>query len=144
MMPHAVTATDASLFKAMVDQAAAVMVLADRDGRIVVWNRAAEKVFGYPAAEAIGRSLDLIVPERLRPAHWQGFRRAVESGHTKYADRVMTTRSVHKNGSKLYIDISFGLIHDETGTLAGVLAIGHDCTARQLAAREAAPVSPGQ
>jgi PAS domain S-box-containing protein len=90
-----------NLFQAIVEQAPDAIIFADRDGAIRVWNRGAETIFGYAATEVLGKSLDVIIPERLRPAHWKGFRRAIDTGHTKYGNRVLTTRSVHKNGSKL-------------------------------------------
>jgi hypothetical protein len=79
--------------------------------------------------------LDLIIPERLRDAHWTGYRRAIDTGHTQNAQRVLTTRSVHKDGSKLYVDLSFGLVRSRDGSVAGALAIGRDCTVRYLSDR---------
>jgi PAS domain S-box-containing protein len=117
-------------FQAIVEQAPDAIIFADRDGIIRVWNRGAGIVFGYSAAEVLGASLDVIIPEQLRSAHWEGFRRAVDTSQTKYAGRVLTTRSVHKDGSKLYVDLSFGLVRDRDGAVAGALAIGRDCTAR--------------
>lgn len=121
------------LFKAIVEQAPDAIIFSDRDGVIRVWNRGAEVIFGYTAAEVLGESLDVIVPERFRAAHWAGFRRAVEAGQTKYGNRVLTTRSTHKNGSKLYVDMSFGLVRNDGGTILGALAVARDCTARHLA-----------
>ncbi len=117
-------------FQAIVEQAPDAIIFADRDGIIRVWNRSAEALFGYSAAEVLGGNLDVIIPERLRSAHWDGFHRAVETGQAKYVGRVLTTRSVHKNGTKLYVDLSFGLVRDQAGAVAGALAIGRDCTAR--------------
>jgi len=121
------------LFKAFVEQAPDAIIFADREGMIRTWNRAAETVFGYGAAEVLGGSLDVIIPERLRRAHWEGFRRAIESGQTRLGARALTTRSVHKDGSKLYVELSFGLIRNGAGAIAGALAVGRDCTARHLA-----------
>jgi len=123
----------AALSQAIVDQAPDAIIFADRDGMIRVWNRGAERIFGYPAADALGSSLDLIIPERFRRAHWEGFQRALDTGRTKYADRVLTTRSAHRDGSKLYVDLSFGLVTDDGGAILGALAIGRDCTARYAA-----------
>lgn len=118
------------LFRAIVDEAPEAIIFADRDGAIRLWNRGAETIFGYTAAEAIGQSLDLIIPERLRAAHWSAFDHALETGVTKYAGRVLTTRSVHQNGNRLYVDLSFGLVKDADGSVTGSFAIGRDCTAR--------------
>jgi len=77
----------------------------------------------------------VIIPERLRRAHWEGFRRAVETGQTKQGGRIVTTRSVHKNGSKLYVELSFGLVRHRDGAVAGAFAIGRDGTARYVSDR---------
>ena len=123
---------DFNLYQAIVEQAPDAIIFADREGAIRVWNRGAEAVFGYAAAEVLGSSLDVIIPERFRRAHWDGFRRAIDTGQTKYADRVLTTRSVHKDGRKLYVDLSFGLIRNGAGAIVGALAVGRDCTGRHI------------
>lgn len=114
--------------RAIVEQAPDAMIYAGRDGAIRIWNHAAETLFGYSAAEVMGGSLDVIIPERFRAAHAAGFDRAVATGETKYKNRVMTTRSVHKNGRRLYVDLTFGLVKDAGGGVIGVLAIGRDVT----------------
>ena len=123
---------DFTLFQAIVEQAPDAIIVAGRDGAIKVWNRGAETIFGYAAAEVLGKSLDVIIPERLRAAHWEGFHRAIDTGRTKHGNRVLTTRSIHKNGSKLYVDLSFGLLRDEAGAVTGAMAVGRDGTARYL------------
>jgi len=120
------------LFKAIVEQVPEAIIFSDRDGMIRLWNRGAETIFGYAAEEVMGESLDVIVPERFRAAHWAGFRRAIEAGQTKYGNRVLTTRSTHKNGDKLYVDMSFGLVKNDAGVILGALAVARDCTARHL------------
>ena len=123
---------DPTLFQAMVEQAGDAIIFIDRAGAVRAWNRGAEKIFGYSTAEALANSLDIIIPEHLRKAHWEGFNRAVEAGHTKNGDRVLTTRSVHKDGHKIYVDLQFSVIKDASGAVAGALAIGRDCTKRYL------------
>ncbi|MGH8851175.1 MAG: PAS domain-containing protein [Casimicrobiaceae bacterium] len=125
--------TDPNLAQAIVTQAPDAIIFADRDGAIRIWNRGAERIFGFAAAEILGASLDVIIPERFRRAHWEGFRRAIETGQIRYADRVLTTRSARKDGSRLYVDLSFGLVRDEGGAVLGALAIGRDCTERYAA-----------
>ena len=121
------------LFEAIVEQTPDAIVFADCDGVIRVWNHGAEAVFGFSAAEVIGSSLDVIIPERFRHAHWAGFRQAIESGHTKLGDHVRTTRAIHKLGHKLYVDLSFGLITGAAGSVIGAVAVGRDCSERYLA-----------
>ena len=121
---------DPLLYKDVVEQLPDAVVVADPDGGILVWNRAAEALFGFTAAEAIGSSLDIIIPERFRAAHWEGFRRAVENGRTRLGSQARTTRSMHKLGHKLYVDLSFGLVTDAAGAVVGSMAVARDCTAR--------------
>jgi PAS domain S-box-containing protein len=124
-----------ALFVAIVDQAPVSIILADREGVIRAWNRASESLFGFAAPEVLGQSLDVIIPERLREAHWKGFDRSLASGETKYAGRVMTTRAVHKEGRKLYVDFSFGMLKDASGAVVGAMAVGRDATERYLERR---------
>ena len=111
------------------------VIFADRGGVIRYWGRGAETIFGHSAADALGESLDLIIPERFRSAHWQAYERAIESGRTKYEGRTLTTRSARKDGSKLFVDLSFELVKDARDAVVGALATGRDCTARHLAER---------
>jgi PAS domain S-box-containing protein len=120
------------LHRAIIEQAQDAVIFADRGGIIQLWNRGAEIIFGYAAAEAIGQSLDIIVPERFRQAHNEGFRRALSTGRTRNDGRILTTRAQNKFGSRLYVDLSFGLLKDESGTVIGAFAIGRDATARHL------------
>jgi len=123
---------DLSLFRAIVEQAPDAIIFADCGGAIRVWNGGAESLFGYSAAEVLGNSLDVIIPERLRRAHWEGFRRAIDTGQMKSGGRPLITRSVHKDGSKLYVELSFGLVKDGAGAVAGALAVGRNGSARYL------------
>ena len=120
------------LHQAIVEQSQDAIIYADRSGTIRLWNRGAEIIFGYGAQEALGCNLSLIVPEKFRRAHEEGYRLAIEKGLLRYDGRVLTTRSQHKYGSRLYVDLSFGLLKDESGNPIGAFAIGRDCTARHL------------
>lgn len=71
------------LFEAIAGQSSDAVIFADRDGAIRIWTRGAETIFGYSAAEVLGKSLDVIIPDRLRSAHWEGFRKAIDTGETK-------------------------------------------------------------
>ena len=122
----------ADLCRGIVEATSDAIIFASADGVIRLWNRGAELLFGHSATDAIGQSLDLIIPERLRAAHWQAFDHSLATGETKYTDRVLTTRSMHKRGDKLYVDLSFGLLRDQAGTPIGAFAIGRDATARYL------------
>lgn len=124
--------TYGDLHRAIIEQSQDAVIFADRDGVIRLWNRGAEIIFGWGAAEALGRNLSLVIPEKFRHAHDEGFRRAVHSGVIRHDGRVLTTRAQHKWGSRLYVDLSFGLLKDDAGAVVGVFAMGRDCTARHL------------
>ena len=121
---------DHALYKDIVEQLPDAIIFADCNGVIRMWNQGAEAVFGFPAAEVIGSSLDIIIPERLRKAHWEGFRQAIASGRTRQPAQVRTTRSIHKLGRKLYVDLSFGVVKSAAGSVIGSVAVARDCTAR--------------
>jgi len=122
---------DFDLFQAIVMEAPDAVIFADSAGTIRIWNRGAEAIFGHAAKEILGDSLDVIIPERFRRAHWDGFRAAIATGRTKSGDKVLTTRAVHKDGSTRYVDLSFCLVKRADGAIAGALAVGRDCTARR-------------
>ncbi|HJM75194.1 MAG TPA: PAS domain S-box protein [Dehalococcoidia bacterium] len=116
--------------QALVAQAPDAIILADLEGVIREWNAAAERIFGYSAAEAIGQRLDLIVPERFRDAHWEGYQRATNDGETKYAGQSLPTRALRRGGEQFYVELSFAIVRSEDGQVAGALATARDITAR--------------
>ena len=114
----------------IVEQTADAIIYSDRQGMIERWNAAATAMFGYTAAEALGQSLDLIIPEHLRAAHWRGFDAAMASGTTRLHGRPTLTRAQHKSGSKLYVEMSFALVVDAAGAVLGSVAMVRDVTER--------------
>jgi PAS domain S-box-containing protein len=87
-------------------------------------------MFGYSAAEALGQNLDLMIPEHLRKAHWRGFDAAIANGKTRLGGRPTLTRGLHKSGQKLYVEMSFALVVDDTGAPLGSVAVARDVTER--------------
>ena len=131
-----------SLAERILDSAGDAVIFADRSGTIRRFNRAAEALFGFSAEEALGQSLDLIVPEHLRAAHWRGFDAAMKTGKLKLEGRPTLTRALHKSGRKLYVEMTFALVKGD-GTL-GAVAVARDVTERALrerATQAGAPVS---
>jgi PAS domain S-box-containing protein len=126
----------AELVAAIVAQAVDAVVYADAEGVVRLWNAAAEKLFGFAPDEALGASLDLIIPERLREAHWRGYRAAVSSGATRLGGRATLTKALHKSGRALYVEMSFSVVKDPTGRVVGSVAIARDVTDKHLKARE--------
>ncbi len=119
----------------ILDDVADALIYADRSGTITRWNRAATTLFGFTADEALGQSLDLIIPEHLREAHWKGFDAALESGTMKLAGRPTLTRAQHKDGRKLYIEMTFALVKDAGGAVLGSAAMARDVTERVMRER---------
>jgi adenylylsulfate kinase len=113
---------------------AQAVIFADREGIIRSWNVRAEAVFGYAAAEAIGQSLDLIIPEHLRAAHWKGYRDAIAAGRTRLGEKPMLTRATHKDGSKLYLEVAFGIANGPQGAL-GALATARPASKPPVASK---------
>jgi len=112
------------------------IVAAGADGGIVVWNPAAERIFGYTEGEAVGRSLDLIIPERFRQRHWDGYRETMRTGHTKYATDVLRVPAVHKDGRTLSIAFTVTLMHEPDTGARVITAIIRDETTRWNEERE--------
>ncbi len=110
------------------------MVAAGADGRIIFWNPAAERIFGFTAEEALGRSLDLIIPERFRDRHWAGYREVMRTGQTRYASEVLRVPALHKNGAPLSIAFTVALISSARGYV--IAAIVRDETKRWNEERE--------
>lgn len=122
---------------AVIEGIADAVIYADTEGVIRLRNPGAVAVFGFDAAEAIGQSLDLIIPERFRAAHWKGFDAAIERGGTEGGRRARLTRGVHKDTDrKLYVEMSFAVVVAD-GLVTGSVAVARDVTERHLASRAA-------
>ena len=131
-MAHLETSQAPQLYEALIEQSPDATIFADPAGKIQVWNPSAEAIFGYSRQEAIGQSLDIIIPENLRKPHWAGFESAMKMGHTAHGRQVITTRATHKNGSKIYVNLSFGIVCDAQGKAVGAMAQARDFTARYM------------
>lgn len=121
-----------SLGDLIVEHTADALIYSNRDGIIERWNPAAASMLGYSATEACGQSLDLIIPEPLRAAHWRGFDAAMQNGSTRLHGRPTVTRAAHKSGQTLYVEMSFALVSDEAGKVIGSVAMARDVTERFL------------
>ncbi|MBW6504265.1 PAS domain S-box protein [bacterium] len=110
-----------TLYRRIVETMGDAVIFADRDGIIRLWNRAAEGMFGYSEQEAIGQSLDLIIPERQREAHWKGYGKVMSNGATKYGSEPLAVPAVKKDGD---------------GKVLGPVAVVRDVTARWVREKE--------
>ena len=118
------------LCRRIVENSPMAILFADREGKIRLWNSGAETVFGYTEKEALGQSLDLIVPERQRQRHWEGWDKVMASGVTKYGRDPLAVPAMRKDGSRISIEFNVVLVRADSGELAGVAAMVQDVTAR--------------
>ena len=118
------------LCRKIVENSPMAILFADREGKIRLWNAGAETVFGYTAQEALGQSLDLIVPERQRARHWEGWVKVMATGVTKYGRDPLAVPAVRKDGARISIEFNVVLVRTDSGELAGVAAMVQDVTAR--------------
>ena len=107
------------------------IVYADAEGVIRVWNRGATRVFRFAEAEAVGRSLDIIIPENLRERHWQGYRATMRTGQSRYGDgQILSVPAVRKDGTRVSVEFTIVPFSDDAGRMIGIAAIMRDATAR--------------
>jgi PAS domain S-box-containing protein len=125
------------LAASILAQTVDAVIYADAEGVIRLWNAAAERIFGFTSGEAVGASLDLIIPERLRNAHWTGYRAAVSSGKTRLGGRATLTKGLHKSGRSVYVEMSFSVVKDGAERVVGSVAIARDVTDKHVKAQEA-------
>jgi PAS domain S-box-containing protein len=120
-----------ALFENIIRAAADAIVYADAEGAIRFWNAGAERVFGYAEAEAVGQSLDLIIPERLRARHWAGFREVMKTGESRYgAGELLAVPAQRKDGARISVEFTIVSLRDSTGRMLGMAAILRDVTQR--------------
>ncbi len=132
---------------ALLASPADAILAVDRAGTIRLWNPGAVRIFGFPEAEAVGASLDIVIPENLRPRHWQGFERTMATGETRYgAGDLLAVPALTRDGRRISVEFTIVLVRDAAGGIAGMAAILRDVTARfeelrDLRRRLAAPAS---
>jgi PAS domain S-box-containing protein len=114
----------------LVRAAGDAMIACNADGHIVLWNPAAERIFGFSQEEALGHSLDLIIPERQRQRHWDGYHQTMRTGQTRYATNVLRVPALHKDGRSLSIAFTVALLKAPDGSPSAIIAIVRDETER--------------
>ncbi|KQW55904.1 PAS domain-containing protein [Variovorax sp. Root411] len=139
-------------FKQLVEGAGDAIMVCDAVGAITLWNRAAERIFGFTEAEALGQSLDLIIPQRQRQRHWDGYHKTMDTGITKYGADLLRVPALHKDGHTLSIAFTVSMLFSADREVTGIVAIVRDesirfAEERKLRARlvevEAAMVKEG-
>jgi len=107
------------------------IVYADVQGVIRFWNAGAERMFGYKESEALGQSLDMIIPTSLRQRHWDGYHKTMATGATRYgAGDLLAVPALRKDGSRISIEFTITPFHDPAGKMLGIAAIMRDVTKR--------------
>ena len=106
------------------------IIMADREGIIRLWNKGAEIIFGYSQVEAIGQSLNIIIPENLQERHNRGYQQVMESGRSRYASEILAVPALKKDGTRISVEFSLVLIWDQQDRVLGAAAILRDVTAR--------------
>ena len=118
------------LCRKIVGESSDAIMFSDREGLIRLWNRGAEQMFGYSESEALGQSLDLIIPENLRGRHWDGYYRVMESGESRYSTEMLSAPALRKDGSRISTEFSMVMVKDNGGKVIGVAAVIRDVNAR--------------
>jgi PAS domain S-box-containing protein len=125
-----------TLCRRIVETIGDAVIFADREGIIRLWNRGAEGIFGFTEEEAVGQSLDLIIPERQREPHWKGYGKVMLNGVTKYGSETLAVPAVTKDGERISIEFTINLIRDGDGKVLGPVAVVRDVTARWVREKE--------
>ncbi|HBO69348.1 MAG TPA: histidine kinase [Deltaproteobacteria bacterium] len=126
------TEENAALYRRIVEGIPDAVVFADREGIIRLWNGGAEAMFGFRADEALGRSLDLIIPEKMRKRHWEGYYKVMETGVTRYGKELLSVPGIRKDGSRVSLEFSVALIPGDDGSMQGIVAVLRDVTERWM------------
>jgi PAS domain S-box-containing protein len=139
---------DSDLFcRTLVQETSDAIVYADAEGLIGLWNKGAERMFGFSAADAVGQSLDIIIPENLRKRHWDGYRETIHTGNTRYgAGSLLSVPALRKDGTRISVEFTILPFRDRGGRLLGIAATMRDVTRQfeeiKALRKAAAPRSP--
>ncbi len=114
----------------LLDQNPDAVVFAGNDGVIQYWNAAAERVFGFAPADALGKDLNIIIPEVYQDRHWTAYDKALEAGDTKYRGQSLATKAKKADGTEFYTELSFAIVHGADGAVIGALATARDISER--------------
>ena len=129
-MPETFKPTDDWLYRHIVEDTQVAVIYGDAGGIMRLWNKGAEEIFGWTAEEAIGRSMDLVIPEKHRATHWEGYDRVMKTGVSKYGNTVLAVPALTKDGRRVSIEFSVVLLKSPNGGVVGIAAILQDVTQR--------------
>jgi len=118
-------------FRTLAHGVSDAIVYADAEGLIRFWNAGAERTFGFSETEALGQSLDIIIPESLRKRHWDGYAETMRTGKSRYGDGdILAVPALRKDGTRISIEFTIMAFRDEAGRMVGIAAILRDVTKR--------------
>ena len=118
-------------YREIVEKSQDAIVLTNADGVIQIWNLGANKMFGYSPEEAVGQTLDIIIPDRFRDSHWDGFNNTMATGHSKYEEDMLSVPAIKKDGSRISIEFTIVMSKDDQGIPTGISAIIRDVSERR-------------
>ena len=120
-----------AIYRNIVEGSPDAIILGDPEGIIRLWSAGAETIFGYTAQEAIGQSMDIIIPDRLRARHWDGYNKTMITGTSRYgAGDLLAVPAIRKDGSSISIEFTIQMLKDADGHILGPVAIIRDVTKR--------------
>lgn len=121
--------TEEQVGQTLVQAKSEAIVACDRNGVIRLWNSGAERMFGYARDEALGQTLDIIIPERFRPRHWDAFHVMMRTGQSRYADGAMlAVPGLRRDGSSISIEFTIAPMLDDDNQVAGLVSVIRDVT----------------
>ncbi|EFP3679985.1 PAS domain S-box protein [Salmonella enterica] len=115
------------LFLKLVNEA---VIISDSTGIITYCNPAAERLFGFTEHEAMGESLNIIIPEKHRQPHWVGYFETMRTGKTKYDATLLRVPAIKRDGSTISIAFSVVLLPGNNNIPPSIVAIIRDETTR--------------
>jgi len=117
-------------FQQLISAVGDAIVVCDPSGAITLWNPAAEYIFGFTEGEALGQSLDLIIPQRLRQRHWDGYHKTMHTGQTRYGHDVLRVPAAHKDGRAMSISFTVALLYSADKKITGIASVIRDETSK--------------
>lgn len=114
----------------LVEAIGDAVVAADPAGAIILWNPAAERMFGHTEEQALGKSLDIIIPQRQQQRHWDGYHKTMATGQTRYGNDVLRVPALHKDGHTLSIAFTVAMLHSPDGKVSAIVAVVRDESSR--------------
>jgi PAS domain S-box-containing protein len=125
-----------TIYRQIIENSQDAILFADRNGIIDLWNSGAEAIFGYTKEEARGKSLDLIIPEKLRQRHWEGYHTVMKTGKTRYGKELLKVPAIRIDGTLISVEFTVMLIRSQRDEIIGVAAIIRDVTERWMQEKE--------